>query len=74
MAAVFGPSWGTNGKRLRALVEVFFPAKSRLVRVPLVDIGPGERIRAEVDLTWACDQSFGTQGQADVMYRVLVPV
>ncbi len=73
MARVFGPGWTTSEKRLRALAEIFFPAKNRLVRVPLVDIGPGEKIRAEVDLTWACDQFLGTQGQADVRYRVLVP-
>ena len=73
MVRVFGPSWSTNEKRLGALIEVFFPSKHRLVRVPLVDIGPGETIRAEVDLTWACDQFLGTEGQADVRYRVLVP-
>ena len=74
MARVFGAGWRTSDKRLGALVEILFPSKQRLVRVPLVDIGPGETIRAEVDLTWACDQFLGTEGQADVKYRVLVPV
>ena len=44
-----------------------------MVRVPLVEIGPGESIPAEVDLTWACDQFLGTQGQAPVRYRILLP-
>lgn len=74
MASVFGQNWKTNGKRLGALADVYFPAKQRMVRVPLVDVGPGECIPAEVDLTWAADQFLGTQGQADVKYRLLLPV
>ena len=74
MVRAFGPNWSTSEKRLRALLEVFFPSKRRLVRVPLVDVGPGETIRAEVDLTWSCDQFLGTDGQADVVYRALIPI
>jgi len=74
MKAVFGENWKNNAKRLGALADVYFPDKKRMVRVPLVDIGPGESIPAEVDLTWAADQFLGTQGQAHVKYRLLLPV
>jgi hypothetical protein len=73
MADVFGADWRHNDKRLTALIDVFFPDKKRMVRVPLVDVGPGECIKAEVDLTWASDQFLGTRGQADVQYRLLIP-
>jgi hypothetical protein len=75
LARVFGSGWRTNDKRLDAIIEVLF--RSRIVRVPLVDVGPHEdtpmRKYPEVDLTWACDQFLGTQGQATVKYRVLLP-
>jgi hypothetical protein len=78
MSRVFGPSWKTNPKRLDALVEVLFPKLKRLVRVPLVDIGPHEDMPSsrypEVDLTWACDRFLGTEGHADIQYRVLLSV
>jgi hypothetical protein len=74
MKKIFGAGWKTNEKRLTALIEVFHPSTKRMVRVPLVDIGPGETIRAEVDLTWACDQFLKTEGAANVQYRLLVPV
>jgi hypothetical protein len=74
MVRAFGPNWSTSEQRLRALLEVFFPSRQRFVRVPLVDLGPAESITAEVDLTWACDQFLGTEGQADVKYRVLLKV
>jgi len=73
MKKIFGQNWRKNEKRLGAMIDVYFPGKQRMVRVPLVDIGPGETIKAEVDLTWACDQFLGTNGQAAVKYRVLVP-
>jgi hypothetical protein len=73
MASSFGNDWRHNDKRSSAMIDVYFPDKKRMVRVPLVDIGPGEAIRAEVDLTWACDQFLGTRGQATVQYRLLVP-
>src|SRR6266508_1134166 len=40
-------------KGLRARVEVFFPDTRRLVRLPLVAEGPGPRINAIADLTFA---------------------
>lgn len=40
-------------KGLRARVEVFFPDTNRLVRVPLVDVGPSPSINAVADLTVA---------------------
>jgi hypothetical protein len=75
MKKTFGANWKKNVKRLSAMIEVFFPYKRRLVRVPLVDVGPGENAPsgAEVDLTWACDQFLGTQGGATVEYRLLIP-
>jgi hypothetical protein len=72
MEEEFGPNWRHNAKRLSTLAEVYFPHSKRLVRVPLVDIGPGETIKAEVDLTWASDQFLKTGGQASVRYRLLI--
>ena len=76
MAEVFGANWRHDDRRLRALIEVFFDRSRRVVRVPLVDIGPGENApsHAEVDLTLACDKFLVTQGKATVQYRLLVPV
>lgn len=51
MKEVFGLNWRTNGKRLDVLVEVSFAASRRMLRVPLVDLGPGENIPAELHLT-----------------------
>jgi hypothetical protein len=75
MAQIFGANWRNNSKRLSAMIDVFFPDKKRMVRVPLVDVGPGENAHshAEVDLTWASDQFLGTQGGATVRYQILVP-
>lgn len=75
MREVFGHDWQHNDKRLRALIEVYHRATRRMVRVPLVDVGPGEDApsHAEVDLTLACDQFLGTQRLATVDYRLLVP-
>jgi hypothetical protein len=76
LARVFGPNWRKNPQRLEALIEVLY--RHRVVRVPLVDVGPhedtAERTYPEVDLTWACDQFLGTQQKADVQYRILLPV
>jgi len=73
MAQLFGGDWRHDARRLGALIEIYFAEANRMVRVPLVDLGPAETVRAEVDLTWACDQFLGTQGQAHVAYRVLLP-
>ena len=73
MKDIFGADWRNNEKRLTAMIEVYFASAKRMVRVPLVDIGPGEAITAEVDLTWACDQFLGTRGGANVRYRLLLP-
>jgi hypothetical protein len=40
-------------KGLRARVEVFFPDTNRLVRLPLMDVGPRPSINAIADLTVA---------------------
>ncbi|HEX7516358.1 MAG TPA: hypothetical protein VF345_03625 [Chthoniobacterales bacterium] len=75
MEAVFGKEWSSNDKRLNALIEVYFKKTRKMVRVPLVDVGPGEHApsHAEVDLTLACDQFLGTDGLGVVDYRLLVP-
>jgi hypothetical protein len=75
MKEIFGANWRTNSKRLGAMIDIFFAAKKRMVRVPLVDVGPGENApsHAEVDLTLASDQFLGTSGLATVQYRILVP-
>lgn len=73
MAQLFGDNWRNDIRRMGALIDVYFGDTKRMVRVPLVDLGPAEAVKAEVDLTWACDQFLGTQGQADVVYRVLLP-
>ena len=75
MAEIFGPNWRSNSKRLGAMIDVLFLDKKCMIRVPLVDVGPGEHApsHAEVDLTWASDQFLGTKGGATVRYRILVP-
>lgn len=75
MKQVFGSNWRQNSKRLGAMIDIFFALKRCMVRVPLVDVGPGENApsHAEVDLTLASDQFLGTQGGATVSYRLLVP-
>jgi hypothetical protein len=75
MTQIFGAQWRNNSKRLAAMIDVLFADKKRMIRVPLVDVGPGEHAasHAEVDLTWASDQFLGTQGGATVSYRILIP-
>ena len=73
MKATFGKDWGHNEKRLGALLDIFYPRNGRVARVPLVDIGPEEKMKASVDLTWATDQFLGTDGQASIQYRFLIP-
>jgi hypothetical protein len=75
MAQIFGEQWRNNNKRLGAMIDVFFPDRKCMIRVPLVDVGPGENApsHAEVDLTWASDQFLGTRGGATVRYQILVP-
>jgi hypothetical protein len=71
MKLLLGNSWKTDPRRLDMLVEVFFNGK--LIRVPLVDVGPGAPT-AHVDLTWAADQFLDTQGGAMVDFQVLIPI
>jgi hypothetical protein len=75
METVFGNNWDTNDKRLGAMIDILFAKIKRMIRVPLVDVGPGEKAssHAHVDLTWASDQFLGTQGNASIQYRILVP-
>jgi hypothetical protein len=69
----FGKDWRMNPRRLDTLIEVHSAKTDRLVRVPLVDVGPAEAIPAEVDLSWACDQFLETKGHGEVSYRLLIP-
>jgi hypothetical protein len=73
MVEHFGQAWSKNPRRMEALIEVHSAKTGRRVQVPLVDVGPGEGIEADVDLTWACDQFLGTKGQGEVSYRLLIP-
>ena len=75
MVQAFGANWRHDDRRLKALIEVFFDRSKRMVRVPLVDIGPGENApsHAEVD-PLGCDKFLMTQGRATVQYRLLFPV
>ena len=69
---IFGANYAKNPKRLTALVEVYLADSHRVIRVPLVDIGPGESQPAHIDLTWAADQFLKTEGEKIVDFRVLV--
>lgn len=75
MSDVFGTKWKTNEKRLGALLDVHSSNSKKMVRVPLVDVGPAEHAtsHADVDLTWASDQFLETHGGSTVQYRMLVP-
>ena len=72
LEAWFGPGWRTDERRLRALVEVYFPNTHRYAKLPLTDVGPSPSRPAEIDLTWAPDQFLGTDGGDHVWFR-LVP-
>ena len=49
-----GPYLRATAKGLAARVEVYFPDKKRLIRVPIVDVGPGKTNPPRVtDLTVA---------------------
>ena len=73
MSAAFGENWKINPQRSTALIDVFNLATRRAARLPLVDVGPGESVSASVDLTWASDRFLGTNGQAPIRYRILMP-
>src|SRR5262249_46224350 len=72
----FGPGWATDHRILGALIEVHSAKTKCLVRVPLVDVGPGENAAsdAEVDMTFACDQVLGMHGKDSISYRLLIPI
>lgn len=48
-----GDDFHATAKGLQAMVEVYYPSKRRLVRVPIVDIGPGKKTKRPTDLTVA---------------------
>ena len=50
MAAVFGANWRHDPKRFDALIEIYFKKSRRMVRVPLVDIGPAESAPSRIRL------------------------
>jgi hypothetical protein len=72
LAAVFGVPLGSKPDLLRAQVEIFNPAKKTFARVPIVDVGPAERLEAVIDLTFRLDKFLGTDGSATVQFRVVV--
>ena len=71
LVKIFGKQYDKNPKRLTAMVEVHLAESDRFVRVPLLDIGPGEGQPAHIDLTWAVDQFMKTEGEKVVEFRVL---
>ncbi len=71
MREVLGPEWKTDVRRLTAVVEVYHPATRRLARAPIVEVGPGNP-DALIDLTWALDIFLGTNGSANVKFRIIV--
>ena len=72
-----------NGKA--ALVEIYNPQTNKTLLAPLVDVGPGERIKYGIDLTYNCFQQLGGKlqlkgnhivggsGLYEILYRVLSP-
>lgn len=72
LAAAFGVPLGSKPDLLRAQVEIFNPAKKTFARVPIVDVGPAERLEAVIDLTFRLDKFLGTDGSAKVQFRIVV--
>jgi hypothetical protein len=72
LAAAFGVPLGSKPDLLRAQVEIFYPAKKTFARVPIVDVGPAERLEAVIDLTFRLDKFLGTDGSAQVQFRIVV--
>lgn len=72
LAAAFGTPLGSKPDLLRAQVEIFNKANGRFARVPIVDVGPAERLEAVIDLTFALDKFLGTDGSAKVQFRIVV--
>ena len=72
LAASFGTPLRNKPDLLRAQVEIFNKANGRFARVPIVDVGPAERLEAVIDLTFALDQFLGTHGSAKVQFRIVV--
>lgn len=72
LAAAFGTPLGSKPDLLRAQVEIFHPAKKTFARVPIVDVGPREDLEAVIDLTFQLDKFLGTNGSAQVQFRIVV--
>ena len=72
LVASFGTPLGNKPALLRAQVEIFNKATGRFARVPIVDVGPAERLEAVIDLTFALDKFLGTDGSAKVQFRIVV--
>jgi hypothetical protein len=72
LSAVFGTPLGSKPDLLNAQVEIFNPANGRFARVPIVDVGPAERLEAVIDLTFELDKFLGTQGSAQVQFRIII--
>jgi hypothetical protein len=72
LTEIFGTPLSKKADLLRAQVEIFNPSNGRFARVPLVDVGPAEKLEAVIDLTFALDRFLGTKGSAQVQFRVVV--
>ena len=61
-----------TAKGRRAMVEVFFAQTKRMVRLPLVDVGPGPAIQAVIDLTVAATAFLQNKNEGDSLKNVQV--
>lgn len=52
-------------------VEVYYAKTGRFARVPLGDVGPGESIEAELDLTMALSDFLGGTGKNKMSFRLV---
>lgn len=72
LVATFGTPLRSRPDLLRAQVEIFHPTKGTFARVPIVDVGPREDLEAVIDLTFRLDKFLGTNGSAQVQFRIVV--
>ena len=74
LTAAFGTPLKNKPELLRAQVEIFNPdpKHKKFARVPIVDVGPREDLKAVIDLTFQLDKFLGTDGSAKVQFRIVV--
>ncbi len=72
LASAFGTPLRTKRDLTKAQVEIFNPRNGKFARVPIVDVGPAERLEAVIDLTFALDKYLETHGSGQVQFRIVV--